>query len=59
MKKRYQVVGDALVHGHKKGEKFLAELAEHEESLLAAGGHVVVVADAKPDEAEKPSAVKK
>lgn len=40
MKKTALVVGDSIVHGHKKGEKLTADLAEHEWDLLEAGGHI-------------------
>jgi hypothetical protein len=41
--KTYKVVGEAIVHGFKKGETFVADLVEHEEDLLIRGGHVEVV----------------
>ena len=49
-KKTYEVVGDAVVHGCRKGETFEASLAAHEEALLVEAGHVVV-AKAKKAEA--------
>lgn len=39
-KKEYEVVGDMIVHGFTKGEKFAADLLEYEERLLIDGGHV-------------------
>lgn len=42
MSKTYKVVGDAIVHGFKKGETFVADLAKHEERILVDGGHVTV-----------------
>ena len=38
--KLYRVTGNALVHGHAKGEQFEAALAPHEESLLIESGHI-------------------
>lgn len=40
MAKTYEVVGDAIVHGFRKGETFVAELAAHEEALLVEAGHI-------------------
>lgn len=45
MEKTYKVVGDRIVHGAKKGARFIADLAEHEEHLLLVAGHVKVVTD--------------
>lgn len=48
MKKGYEVVGDAIVHGFRKGEKFVADLFDHEEHLLLVAGHIRVVPEEKP-----------
>jgi len=41
-KKTYEVVGDSIVHGFKKGETFVADLSETAEKALIDGGHVIV-----------------
>lgn len=50
MAKTYEVVGDAIVHGYKKGESFVADLATHEEALLVAAGHIRRKRTEKPEE---------
>ena len=47
MKQKFEVVGDSIVHGFKKGQSFTADLGDDAVRYLIEGGHIVIAKAAK------------